>query len=89
MCPLSSFSPEQVLIICFLAALILVADHDYNKINSAGNILVAIGGLLLAFAAQGQYIEEKTVPDDKIFLENTCLNLRKQLLLLEEKLGLC
>jgi hypothetical protein len=53
--PIEYMSPFELTLLSFLIAVYLSEGRDAGYLNSLGNLIVAIGGLILAWAAQAQY----------------------------------
>jgi len=56
--------PNQLVTLAYAAALALCQDSSADEINTVGNFLVAVGGLMLAFAAQVQFLESLKPSDN-------------------------
>ncbi|AVP55765.1 hypothetical protein [Clostridium tetani] len=57
-------SPEELSFIANIIAIELSAGKNADELNVLGNFIVAIGGLMLAIAAQKQNLESLSKDDD-------------------------
>ncbi|BDR69920.1 hypothetical protein K144313037_13320 [Clostridium tetani] len=57
-------SPEELSFIANIIAIELSAGKNADELNVFGNFIVAIGGLMLAIAAQKQNLESLSKDDD-------------------------
>ena len=56
---LAKISPFQLIIIATLLSLLISEGKDSDELNAYGNLIVAIGGLVLAVAAQQDLIDSR------------------------------
>ena len=54
---LSAISPFQLIIISSLLSVLICDDRDADELNVVGNLIVAVGALVMVFAAQQQFIK--------------------------------
>ncbi len=57
MSQMNSISPKQLSVISNAIALAISDDKNADELNVLGNVIVAVGSLLLTMAAQQQSIE--------------------------------
>lgn len=55
----NQLSPEETILIATVIALVLAEDKTADELNVLGNLVVAIGSLLLVYAAQQQSIQNE------------------------------
>lgn len=55
----NQLSPEETILIATVIALVLAKDKTADELNLLGNLVVAIGSLLLVYAAQQQSIQNE------------------------------
>ena len=58
MYPMKSMSPQELVIFGVLVTFLLCDDLDAGNLDVLGNLVVAIGGLILTWAAQKHFLEE-------------------------------
>lgn len=61
-------SPEEIVLIATALALALAKDKTADELNILGNLVVAIGSLLLVYAAQQQSLQNK--PEAMVNVKN-------------------
>ena len=55
----NQLSPEETILIATVITLVLAEDKTADELNVLGNLVVAIGSLLLVYAAQQQSIQNE------------------------------
>ncbi|MDP4090517.1 MAG: hypothetical protein Q8930_14800 [Bacillota bacterium] len=76
----SSFSPEELSILAESTALSIAKERTAVEINVLGNFVAAVGGLLLAIAAQMVALQATQDKLDQItLLKNQIKGIEKQL----------
>ena len=80
---LKCFDPGELIIIATLLTFLISEDMDAGDLNVLGNFIVAVGGLILTWAAQKQLLEtpETGSSSDTVTLEN----IKNQIKCLQEK----
>ncbi|WP_312693212.1 hypothetical protein [Caproiciproducens sp.] len=81
---LKCFDPGELIIIGTLLTFLISDDMDAGDLNVLGNFIVAIGGLILTWAAQKQLLETPETTgssSDTVTLEN----IKNQIKCLQEK----
>jgi hypothetical protein len=56
---LESMSPCDLVILALLLALAVCDNQDANTLNVLGNFIVAVGSLVLIWAAQKEYLDSR------------------------------
>lgn len=81
---LKCFDPGELVIIATLLTFLISEDMDAGDLNVLGNFIVAVGGLILTWAAQKQLLEAPETADsssDTVTLEN----IKSQIKCLQER----
>ena len=83
---LSKISPFQLIIFGTLAAIILSDNKSADELNVLGNLIVAIGSLMLTVAAQDQFLKTKQDnQDQKLDIQQQIQRLQMKIDKLEQK----
>lgn len=61
---LKSISPFQLIIIATILTFFISDDKDAGELNVVGNLIVAIGSLVLTVAAQEEYLKDQAQTKD-------------------------
>ena len=56
---LNSISPSQLIIIGVILTFLISFDKDAGELNVIGNLVVAVGSLVLTIAAQEEFLSSK------------------------------
>lgn len=56
---LDKMSPNTLIIVCIAITFLISNGKDEGELNVIGNLLFAIGGLVLLIAAQEQFLKSK------------------------------
>jgi hypothetical protein len=76
---LTSISPFQLIIIGVFFTFLISDDRDAGELNVIGNLIVAVGSLILTIAAQQEFIKNQADKND------TKEEIKKQIKDLQEK----
>lgn len=84
---LECISPCELIVLGTVAAVAISDDMDAGELNVLGNFVVAVGGLMLTWAAQKEFTSKQ---DDSSDSKDTCSSdqleeIRCQLKALQEK----
>lgn len=53
--PIECMSPCELTLLSFLIAISLCKDRDSGYLNVLGNLMIAVGGLIIIWASQTEY----------------------------------
>ncbi len=73
-----SISPSDLVIIATLLSLLISDDKDSGELNVSGNLIVAVGSLVLTVAAQKEFLKNQQEKDSNE-------DIKKQIKCLQEK----
>lgn len=85
MAAFESKSPEELVILSVLLTFLISEDTDSSDLNILGNWVVALGGLILTWAAQKQYLETAQETSQQKDANTSIEDIKQQIQDLQEK----
>lgn len=81
---LHKICPSQLVIISSIIVFVICDDRDSSQLNVIGNVIVAIGSLVLVWAAQKDYLD---IPQESVGTKEDIMLQIKKLQLQCDKLN--